>query len=102
MVGYEFTSHVPAAGDEQMASLMEALQQYLVMMDSEDQLVCPEGCGRSELMRSMEEFSRSRGCDVASVKVFVPNQSAHNLYTALGYSDRMVYCLKPLTKRLDP
>ena len=50
----------------------------------------------SSLMRKVEEYLKSKGCEVAMVEVFVPNQSARGLYIKLGYTERDIDSIKVL------
>ena len=48
------------------------------------------------LMQDMEHYFAEAGCQTVSVQVFVPNSVARSFYNSLGYTDRMVCCVKPL------
>jgi GNAT superfamily N-acetyltransferase len=40
-----------------------------------------------KLMEQIENYFRSKGCDIIRVECFVPNAGAHAFYTKLQYSD---------------
>ncbi|MCP9884736.1 GNAT family N-acetyltransferase [Synechococcus sp. ATX 2A4] len=50
----------------------------------------------TELMATLEDYFRAKGCEVAGIAVFAHNTKAHRLYTSLGYADRMIYGVKSL------
>lgn len=52
-----------------------------------------KGIGKM-LMQQMEEYFRSKGCDIVRIEVFVPNTSAHKFYDRLHYHDRVVDMVK--------
>lgn len=49
----------------------------------------------SMLMRRMEEYFRTKGCDSVRVEVFSGND-AHAFYAKIGYSDRCIDMMKML------
>jgi ribosomal protein S18 acetylase RimI-like enzyme len=48
-----------------------------------------QGIGKM-LIRKIEEYFRTSGCDVYRVEVFKPNTEAYQFYQGLGYQDRIV------------
>jgi len=52
-----------------------------------------KGIGKM-LMQKMEEYFRSKSCDIIRIEVFVPNDDAHKFYDRLHYHDRVVDMVK--------
>ena len=46
------------------------------------------------LMDKMEEYFKTKECDIIQVKVFEPNKDAHGFYKKLGYQDRFIDMIK--------
>lgn len=46
------------------------------------------------LMEKMEEYFKSKDCDLARVEVFDPNVDAHAFYEKLGYRNRVIDMVK--------
>lgn len=60
-----------------------------------DPAVRGKGVGRS-LIQKLEEYFKSKGCDVVLVGVFAPNGEAQSFYESQGYIDREITMLKKL------
>ncbi|MEN9649095.1 MAG: hypothetical protein RL094_62 [Candidatus Parcubacteria bacterium] len=50
----------------------------------------------SLLIKTLEDYFKSKGCDVVLVGVFAPNTDSHLFYQAKGYVDREVTLLKKI------
>lgn len=48
------------------------------------------------LMEKIEEWLKSKGCDILLVEVFDPNKGAHSFYHKRGYADRSIDLIKRL------
>jgi ribosomal protein S18 acetylase RimI-like enzyme len=53
------------------------------------------GIGK-QLMSKLEDYFRTKKCDVIRLGVFAPNLAAHDFYAKLGYQDRYIDMLKVL------
>jgi len=47
-------------------------------------------------MAKIEDCFKEEGCTISRVEAFEPNIKAHNLYSKLGYADRIVDMIKKL------
>lgn len=50
----------------------------------------------SFLMTTLEDYFKSKGCDVILVGVFAPNIDSHSFYESKGYVDRDITMLKKI------
>ncbi len=48
------------------------------------------------LMETLENYFKSKGCDVVLVGVFAPNGDTHSFYESKGYIDRDITMLKQI------
>ena len=55
-----------------------------------------QGIGKA-LMNKMEDYLRSKKCEVLYVEVFAPNKNAHEFYHACGYADHDINLMKKLS-----
>jgi len=46
------------------------------------------------LMNKIEDYFKSKNCDVIKLNVFAPNIRAHEFYKKLNYQDRLIGMLK--------
>ena len=49
-----------------------------------------------KLLEKMENYLRSKGCDIVRFAVFAPNTMARDFYKHQGYNERIIYMLKEL------
>lgn len=52
-----------------------------------------KGVGK-QLMEKMEEYLKSKGCEIISTEVFAPNKQAYEFYKKSGYVDRSIELVK--------
>lgn len=50
------------------------------------------------LMKKIEDYFKSKGCDALRLHVFAPNIRAHDFYKRLNYQDRMIEMIKLIKK----
>jgi GNAT superfamily N-acetyltransferase len=54
------------------------------------------------LVKTVEDYFKSKGCDCVLVGVFAPNTEARSFYSSQDYTDREITMLKPLHMEDSP
>jgi ribosomal protein S18 acetylase RimI-like enzyme len=57
-----------------------------------------KGLGK-KMLKMMEDYFISKGCDSMWIEVFTPNENAHNVYKKYGFVDREIGMLKQLSSK---